>query len=68
MIEGKIENAQNNTNIPMKSLVVEAYITRADGTIEQLGIISGKHKNPVKHYLMQLGIWYRGIKRSWQTS
>lgn len=65
-MEDKTENAANITNIPINSLVVEAVITRADGTIESLGIIAGKHKNPIKHYLMQLSIWYRGIKR-WRT-
>ena len=37
-----------NSNQGIKSIVWEAVVTRADGTVENLGEIAYWHKNPFK--------------------
>lgn len=65
MTDNEVDNNEQVSEIPVKYMVVEAVITRADGTIENLGVIAGKHKNPIKNAAMQLGIKIRGYKRKW---
>lgn len=70
-IARKIQLAQDGviTGSKLKYATLEIKVHRAaTDTIEDYGIVSGYHKNPIKHYWMQLGIWLRGIKRSWQQS
>lgn len=57
------------TKSKLKWATVEIQVHRAaTGKTEDYGIVSGYHKNPIKHYWMQLGIWLRGIKRTWLQS
>jgi len=38
---------------------IRAVVTRADGTVEDLGIVSYWHKNPLKHWAWRLKRWFR---------
>lgn len=38
-----------------KEATLSAVITRADGTIEKLGVISYYHRNPIRVLLWKLG-------------
>ncbi len=53
----------------LKKFTLEATVHRhATGLSEDLGILSAYHSNPFIHYYMQLSIWFRGLKRTWQQS
>ena len=41
-------------NINAKEIELTAVITRADGTIEELGVIDYWHKNPLKRFVWKL--------------
>jgi hypothetical protein len=42
-----------------KSASIHAVVTRADGTVEDLGVIAYTHKDPLKNALGNLGVWFR---------
>jgi hypothetical protein len=44
-------------NNQAKSIEVTAIITRADGTVEQLGTINYWHKNPIKRIIWRIKTW-----------
>lgn len=50
------------TRSKAKSSSISAVITRADGTIENLGLISYWHKSPLMRLPVNLCIW---IKEKW---
>ena len=37
-----------SVSVPAKEATIEMVITRADGTIENLGVVSYWHRNPLK--------------------
>jgi len=41
-------------NINAKEIELIATITRADGTVEQLGVIDYWHRNPIKRFIWKL--------------
>lgn len=41
----------------IKSVVFEAKVTRADGTVEELGQISYWHRNPLKRWANKVNRW-----------
>ena len=41
----------------VKQMEISAIITRADGTIENLGTIQYWHKNPFKRFLWRIKKW-----------
>jgi predicted transcriptional regulator len=41
-------------NINAKEIQLIATITRADGTVEELGVIDYYHKNPIKRFIWKL--------------
>jgi hypothetical protein len=43
-----------------KSISIEATVTRADGTVENLGVISYWHINPLKMFWWQFKRWFCG--------
>ena len=43
---------------------ISAVIMRADGTVEDLGIISHWHKNPLKRLAHKLGRLFKWLQRS----
>ena len=51
------------TGTKLKYATVEVTVNRANGTQEDLGIVSGYHRNPLKNLVMQLGIKFRAFKR-----
>lgn len=53
-------------NIPAnaKESKLSAVVTRADGTIEDLGVIAYYSKNPLKHYLVNRWIKIKEARRS----
>ena len=48
-------------SVPIKRATISAVIKRADGTIEDLGIISYYHRNP----LMRLAYKVRELLKLW---
>jgi hypothetical protein len=46
-------------NVKPRSATVEAVITRADGTVEKLGVIAYHHRNPVRSFFVNLWISIR---------
>lgn len=44
------------TKVRPKSASIAAVITRADGTVEDLGIVSYYHRNPLKRWAMAIKI------------
>lgn len=38
----------------LREAVIEAVVTRADGRIERLGVISFYHKNPLKRWAFRI--------------
>lgn len=40
-----------------KSIELVAVITRADGTVEHLGVIDYWHKNPIKRFIWKVKKW-----------
>jgi hypothetical protein len=46
-----------NVNVGAKRMSLSAVVIRADGTREDLGIISYYHRNPLKR------LWYRLTKK-----
>jgi hypothetical protein len=51
------------TEATVKEQSISAFVTRADGTVENLGVISYYHRNPVKRLLGQLRVWLNNFKR-----
>jgi hypothetical protein len=45
------------TDAKIKQMELSAIITRADGTIEDLGTIQYWHKNPLKRILWRIKKW-----------
>jgi len=46
-----------NTNLDAKEIQLVAVITRADGTVEELGIIDYYHQNPIKKLIWRIKKW-----------
>lgn len=40
-----------------KELQLVATITRADGTVEELGVIDYWHRNPIKRFIWRIKKW-----------
>lgn len=53
---------ENFANSKVKSVTLEAVVTRADGTVEDLGVIAYCSSNPFKNILWKLKNWMRGRK------
>jgi hypothetical protein len=49
------------TNAKCKSASIEAVITRADGTVEKLGVISYYHSNPLMILLWKVKRWLMSL-------
>jgi hypothetical protein len=43
------------TELKPKETTIRAVITRADGTVEDLGVIAYYHKNPLMRFFWKLG-------------
>jgi hypothetical protein len=48
---------------PARMASIEATVTRADGRVENLGVIAYWHKNPLKRWTVNLGIAFRRLFR-----
>lgn len=60
-------NNAHVTGSKLKSFTVEMQVHRAaTGKTEDYGVVSGYHSNPIKHYWMQISIWFRGKLRQWR--
>jgi hypothetical protein len=46
-----------NTNLDAKEIQLIATITRADGTVEELGVIDYYHANPLKRIIWRIKKW-----------
>ena len=49
MAEGEIKS-----NIKARSISLSATVTRADGTVEDFGVVAYKHRNPIKNFIWHL--------------
>lgn len=50
----------------LKSFTLEIKVHRAaTGKVEDYGVVSAYHSNPIKHYWMQLCILIRGLRRKY---
>jgi len=47
----------NTSTAKVKQMEISAIITRADGTIENLGTIQYWHKNPLKRIIWRIKKW-----------
>lgn len=47
----------------VRKATVEAVITRADGTKENLGVIAAYHRNPIKRWAHNFWCWLKGMLR-----
>ena len=47
------------TNLNAKELQLVAVITRADGSVEELGVIDYWHKNPLKRLAWKVLKWLK---------
>jgi hypothetical protein len=45
----------------VKKSTISAVITRADGRVQNLGVISAHHRNPVMNFLWQMRVKVNGI-------
>jgi hypothetical protein len=45
------------TNLDAKEIQLVATITRADGTVEELGVIDYYHVNPIKMLIWRIKKW-----------
>lgn len=52
-----------HTTAKTKKASLSAVITRADGRIENLGIVAYQHRNPLIHYPMNLWIKFKEYRR-----
>jgi hypothetical protein len=46
-----------NTNLNAKEIQLVATITRADGTVEELGVIDYYHQNLIKRLIWRIKKW-----------
>jgi len=46
-----------------RKMTIEAVVTRADGTVENLGVISYWHKNPIYRWLWKAKCWIKSVWR-----
>ena len=46
-----------NTNLNAKEIQLIATITRADGSVEELGVINYYHQNPIKRLIWRIKKW-----------
>jgi len=56
------------TSMKLKSASVSAVIHRATGEDEDIGYVAYYHRNPIKHYYINLLIWIRGRIRLYGNS
>ena len=47
------------SKVPVSEASIAATVIRADGTIEELGVISYYHKNPLRRLAWRLNRWRR---------
>lgn len=52
----------HSTRQPIKSVVIEAIVTRKDGTVENLGVIAMHHSNPLRRLAWRVSQFMRGRK------
>lgn len=45
---------------PAKEATIEMIVTRADGTIENLGVVSYWHRNPLKRLAWRVKQFFKG--------
>ena len=56
-------------NAQLSQFTVEMTVHRAaTGKDEHYGVVAAYSRNPLKNIWMQLGIWYRGLKRKYGRS
>jgi hypothetical protein len=49
-----------HTSAPAREAIIELVVTRADGTVENLGVVSYWHKNPFKRLAWRVKQFVKG--------
>jgi hypothetical protein len=50
----------------LNEMIITATITRANGTVEDVGIVSYHHKSWLKTFLWKIKKMLRGVVKKWQ--
>ncbi len=66
MTQGIEEQNAIPTKAKLKSASLEIVVHRANGDVEDLGVVSAYNANPLINIPLQIRIWIRGKKRQWQ--
>lgn len=46
-----------HSKLPLKEASIRAVVRRADGTLEDLGVVSYWHRNPLRRWAWRLRRW-----------
>ena len=49
-----------SVSVPAKEAIIEMIVTRADGTVENLGVVSYWHRNPLKRLAWRVKKYFKG--------
>lgn len=49
-----------SVSVPAKQATIEMIVTRADGTVENLGVVSYWHRNPLKRLAWRVKNYLKG--------
>lgn len=49
-----------NVSVPAREATIELVVTRADGTVENLGVVSYWHRNPFKRLAWRVTHFFKG--------
>lgn len=49
-----------SVSVPAKSATIEMIVTRADGTVENLGVVSYWHRSPLKRLAWRVKKLFKG--------
>ena len=44
-----------------KESEIRAVVTRADGTVEDLGVVAYWHRNPLRRWAWEIKHWLKGV-------
>ena len=49
-----------SVSVPAREATIEMVVTRANGTVENLGVVSYWHRNPLKRLAWRVGNYLKG--------
>ena len=57
-----------NVLVNAKAIEMRARVIRADGTIEDLGLVGAYYRNPIRRAWFRLTRWFSKRAKSWRLS